>query len=313
MKKVFKRLVLLGGAVLFLLGAWLLIRSGHYDVLETHGSIASQQKNLLIFTLLLSAVVVVPVFTMLIVFALKYREHPPASKKKAARYTPEWASNNALEAVWWGIPILIIGVLAIVTWVTSHSLDPYRRLESNQRTIEVQVVALQWKWLFIYPELGIASVNQLPVPVNAPVHFTLTADAPMSAFWVPTLGTQIYAMSGMSSQLNLMATTQGDFPGYTTNINGSGYADMKFMVHSRSDAEFNKWVREAKQSSRQLDAAEYARLAEPSVLNEERSYRLAQTDLYDSVILKYMHSMDQSANNSAATTDHSMHDGMEMH
>lgn len=290
MQKVLKRLFILIGVGLFIFGGWALARTGHYDVLNTHGVVASQQRSLLVFTLLLSAVVVVPVFTMLALFAWKYRDRSDSPKKHTAKYTPDWASNNTLEIIWWAIPIAIIGLLAVIAWTTSHSLDPYRRIESSHKTIEVQVVALQWKWLFIYPELGVASVNQLPVPVNAPVHFTLTADAPMSAFWVPTLGTQIYTMSGMSSQLNLMATKTGDFEGYTTNINGPGYSEMKFQVHSQSDGDFDAWVKRAKSSPRVLDAMEYTRLAAPSTIKEERSYRLAEKDLYDSVIMKYMSS-----------------------
>jgi cytochrome o ubiquinol oxidase subunit 2 len=295
MKTVLKRLLVIAFVILFIFGTWALLRTGHYDVLETHGVIASQQRSLLIFTLLLSAIVVVPVFTMLGLFAWKYRDQTRSKKGHKAQYAPDWASNFVLETIWWGIPIAIIGVLAVIAWQTSHSLDPGRRLESSNRTIEVQVVALQWKWLFIYPDLGIATVNELPVPVDTPIHFTLTADAPMSAFWVPTLGTQIYAMSGMSSQLNLMADKTGDFPGYTTNINGAGYSDMKFTVHSRSATEFEAWTKEAKIAPKVLDAAEYRLLAAPSKIKEERVYRVAQTDLYDSVILKYMHAMDDEA------------------
>lgn len=294
MQKVLKRLFILCGVALFIFGAWALIRTGHYDVLSTHGVIAAQQRSLLIFTLLLSAIVVVPVFTMLVLFAWKYRDQSDGPRKHTAKYTPNWASNNTLEIIWWAIPIAIIGVLAIVAWTTSHSLDPARPIVSSQKTVEVQVVALQWKWLFIYPDLGVAAVNQLPVPVDTPVHFTLTADAPMSAFWVPTLGTQIYAMSGMSSQLNLMATKTGDFAGYTTNINGAGYSDMKFQVHARSTAEFGAWVKQAKTAPRTLDAAEYKQLASPSTIKDERSYRLAQSDLYDSVVLKNMNGMNMT-------------------
>lgn len=300
MKTVLKRLLIIAFIVLFIIGAGALLRTGHYDVLDTHGTVASQQKSLLIFTLLLSAIVVVPVFTLLGLFAWKYRDQTRTKKGHKAEYTPEWSSNTLLETIWWGIPIAIIGVLAVIAWQTSHSLDPARRLESSAKAIEVQVVALQWKWLFIYPELGIATVNQLPVPVDTPIHFSLTADAPMSAFWVPTLGTQIYAMSGMSSQLNLMADKTGDFPGYTTNINGTGYSDMKFTVHARTAKEFEEWTKDSKIAPKVLDAAEYRLLAAPSKIKEERVYRVAQTDLYDSVILKYMHSMD---NETAVSTE----------
>lgn len=281
--------------ILSLLG-YLLARTGHYDILQPMGDIAKQQRNLLYFALLLCAVVVVPVFIMLGSFAWKFREG-----NKKAHYKPEWSENKLLEVVWWGIPIVIISILAVVAWSTSHSLDPYRPIASNKKAIEVQVVALQWKWLFIYPELGVATLNQLPVPVGTPVHFTLTADAPMSAFWVPALGSQIYTMNGMSSQLYLIADHAGDFPGYTTNINGEGYADMKFMVHAQPDAAFNSWVERARGSSQMMDAAAYETLAKPGVITEEREYMLMDDNLYSKVLEKYMAPKDQQMDHSSST------------
>lgn len=277
--------------ILTLIG-YLLVRDAHFDVLQPMGSIAKQQRDLLVFVLLLAAVVVIPVFALLGIFAWKYREGHKDSKK---RHNPEMRDNAWLEVVWWGIPILIICVLAVVAWTTSHSLDPYRKIESTKPAIEVQVVALQWKWLFIYPELGVATLNQLPVPVDTPIHFTLTADAPMSAFWVPTLGSQIYNMNGMSSQLNLIADHPGDFPGYTTNINGEGYARMKFMVHARSDAEFKAWVKKAQNAKDMMDQAAYDKLAKPETITEEREYMLMDRGLYDWVVQKYM--PEHSGNN----------------
>ncbi len=258
---------------------FLLARTAHYDILHPMGSVALQQRNLLYFALLLCAVVVVPVFILLGSFAWKYREG-----NKKSTYKPEWSENRALEVVWWGIPILIIGILATVTWTTSHSLDPYRPLESSKKAIEIQVVALQWKWLFIYPDLGVATLNQLPIPVGTPIHFSLTANAPMSAFWIPTLGSQIYTMNGMSSQLNLIADHAGDFNGYTTNINGEGYADMKFMVHARQEADFITWVKQAKQSPDMMDFAAYTSLAAASKVTDEREYMLMDTKLYNSIV-----------------------------
>ena len=270
-------------SIILLLLGYLLVRGVHFDVLMPMGAVAKEQRNLLYFALLLCAVVVVPVFMLLISFAWKYRE-----SNKKAKYKPEWSENKLLEIVWWGIPIVIIGILATVTWFTSHSLDPYRPLVSDKRAIEVQVVALQWKWLFIYPELGVATLNQLPVPVGTPIHFTLTSDAPMSAFWVPTLGSQIYTMNGMSSQLNLIADHAGDFTGYSTNINGEGYADMKFSVHARSQVEFDAWVKQAAGSMEMLDWQTYQTLAKQEIVTEERQYMLMDTGLYNKIINKYM-------------------------
>lgn len=297
LRRIFAGLLL----VAFVVGAVLLVKSGHYDVLQTNGVVAERQRQLLIFTLLLSAVVVVPVFFMLGLFAWKYRASRKPSKK--ARYTPEWASNRTLETIWWGIPIAIISVLAVVTYLTSHELDPYKSIASSREPLEVQVVALEWKWLFIYPDLGIATLNQLPVEVNRPIHFSLTADAPMSAFWIPTLGSQIYTMNGMSSQLNLMATNTGDFMGYTTNINGRGYADMKFVTHSMTREAFATWVKQAKNTDAIMDEAAYLKLTTPTTNDGEKVYRLTDSNLYNTAVMKYMKSTEQKPQDDHTKTD----------
>lgn len=268
---------------------YLLVSPAHFAVLSPAGAIGKQQQQLLLFACILSLLVVVPVFTMLGVFAWKYREGA------GGKHTPEWGENNALEALWWGIPIIIIVVLAVVTWRTSHSLDPYRPIASDAKTLEVQVVALQWKWLFLYPDLGIATVNKLVIPEQTPVHFTLTADAPMSAFWVPALGTQIYAMNGMSSQLNLIADRTGTFEGYTTNINGKGYADMTFAVYAQSQKEFEGWVTTAADTPTVMDETTYKELAKPGTV-KTNEYALRNIRLYDTIVDKYMpdHSMKHS-------------------
>lgn len=293
------------------IGAIALLQTGHYDVLQPQGIIAEKQYRLLLFTLLLSAVVVVPVFFMLGLFAWKYRASRPTAKKK--NYRPEWASNTALESIWWGIPIAIIAVLAVVAWQTSHDLDPYKPIVSSREPLEVQVVALEWKWLFLYPELGIATVNHLPIEVDQPVHFTLTADAPMSAFWIPTLGSQIYTMSGMSSQLNLMATNQGEYMGYTTNINGRGYADMKFTTRALSSDDFADWLKKAKQTTKVMNENAYRELAKPSEKNDEAVYVLKDKELYHTVVMKYMMPSKQVDTTKSETTettkmDHTMHE-----
>lgn len=266
--------------VLGVLG-YLLVSPAHFDVLSPAGAIGKQQQQLLLFASILSLCVVLPVFTMLGVFAWKYREGA------GAKHTPEWGENTALEALWWGIPIIIIIVLGVVTWRTTHALDPYRPIMSDRKTLEVQVVALQWKWLFLYPDLGVATVNKLIIPEQTPVHFTLTADAPMSAFWVPALGTQIYAMNGMSSQLHLIADRTGQFEGYTTNINGKGYADMKFTVYSQPQQKFDEWLASMEKSTEVMNEAAYAKLAKPGTA-KQGEYVLRNTTLYDTIVNKYM-------------------------
>lgn len=285
---------------LLVLGGYFLLRGVQIDVLNPAGDIAKQQKNLLVFATLLMAVVAVPIFIMLGLFAWKYRAGNPKRKKRD--YKPEWSENKRLELLWWGIPIALISVLAVTAWVTSHSLDPYKKLESDKAAIEVQVVALQWKWLFIYPELGVATVNKLPIPANTPINFTLSADAPMSAFWIPALGSQIYTMNGMSSKLSLIADTTGTFTGRSTNINGEGYADMNFAVESLGEKEFAKWASETQQSPNLMDANQYERLSTPGTM-ETASYSLAENTLYDTIVNKYMHGMSHSNGNGTHTMD----------
>lgn len=296
-------LVVCTTVALVILGC-ILLRGKHLPLLQPSGQVAQHEANLLIFAFSIMMLVVIPVFILLAVFAWKYR----IGNEKRQKYTPEWHESTKLEVLWWGIPIIIIIILATTATITAHTLDPYHPIKSDKKTLNVQVVALQWKWLFIYPDLGVAAVNTLPVPVNTPVHFSLTADAPMSAFWVPDLGSQIYTMNGMSSQLNLIADKTGDFPGYNTNINGKGYSEMTFTVHSQSQANFDDWITNAQNSPNSMDETELAKITEPSVM-KPKEYKLMDSDLYDKVVMKYMKGMMPSSGNSKSNDDsHNMSD-----
>ena len=292
-------------AALALLGS-ILLRDVHFDILQPAGNIAKQQRDLIVFTLGLMGIIVIPIFIMLGWFGWKYRAGN--DKRSKHDYKPEWHENTTLELLWWGIPIAVISILAVIAWNTSHSLDPYKQIESDKAAIKVQVVALQWKWLFIYPQLGVATVNKLPIPEKTPIHFTISADAPMSAFWVPTLGSQIYAMNGMSTQLNLIADRTGEFTGVSSNINGKGYADMKFTVYSKTEKDFNEWVKSAQNSANMLDRTMYERLAQPGV-TDEATYMLTDASLYDTIVNKYMHGMSHGSSDSGT---HVMPDGTVM-
>lgn len=263
---------------------WFLLAGKDIPVLQPSGEVAAAQYDLLVFATALSLIVVVPVFTLLAFFAVKYR----AGNVKA-KYDPEWSENRILEGLWWGIPLCIIGVLGVVIVQTSHSLDPYKEL-SGGKPLEVQVVALRWKWLFIYPEQNIATLNHLSIPLDRPVRFALTGDAPMSAFWIPALGSQVYAMNGMESQLNLKATKVGTYTGYTTNINGEGYAKMTFTTNVTPQTEFDAWTKQAQASDIAMDQAAYDELANPESVQDERSYRLTDARLFQSIVNKYGHS-----------------------
>lgn len=248
------------------------------------GEIARQQRDLFLFAVALILIVVIPVFVMLFWFAWKFREN-----NKKASYRPEFTGSKKLETLWWGIPIAIIIVLASVTWVTSHTLDPFRPLASNKVPLQVQVIALQWKWLFIYLDSSVASVNELHLPSDRPVEFTITSDAPMNSFWIPKLGGQVYAMSGMSTKLHLIADKKGVYEGRSANISGKGFADMEFATIVTSQSEFNAWQSNlSKQDLPALNTESYSKLAHKSVEKSPRFYVRADKDLYNAVIQSYM-------------------------
>ena len=290
----YRAVFLVGSTIvaLVLLG-YILLHNVHIPVLQPAGDIAKHQASLMIFAFSLMMVIVIPVFGMLGFFAWRYR----AGNEKKVAYTPEWSNNKTLEIIWWTIPILIIATLGVISVITAHTLDPYAPIKSPNKTINVQVVALEWKWLFIYPDLGIATVNELPIPENTPIHFTLSADAPMSAFWVPSLGSMIYTMNGMSSQLNLMADQTGTFPGYNTNINGDGYSKMTFNVYSKTAKDFDAWVAMAQNSKNMMDVSTLKEISKPGTMNET-AYMLMDSNLYEKVVMKYMKGMMPDADSS---------------
>lgn len=267
--------------LLIVIFTWL-VQGKQIDVLQPAGVVAEEQRQILVFALLLSAVVVTPVFTLLVMFSVKYR-----ASNKNANYDPDFGENKLLEGLWWAIPITIIGVLGVLTYQTSHSLDPYKKIEGS-KPLNVQVVGLQWKWLFIYPEYDIATLNYVAMPVNRPVHFSLTTEAPMSALWIPALGSQIYAMNGMDSQLNLKGTKIGEYTGYNTNINGEGYAKMTFKAQVMAKNDFKEWRLKASRAATKLDMPQFDKLAEPLVQKEQRDYLLTDDGLYDEIVERNM-------------------------
>lgn len=276
--------------VLILLGVVLAL-AGYFHhhpvaVLDPAGQVGQKERNLIIFAVLLSVLVVVPVYAMTIMIVLRYRESN--HKKRTVKYTPDWDHSRALETIWWGIPMIIIAILSVVTWNSSHDLDPFKPLNSTARPLNVQVVSLDWKWLFIYPQQHIASVNFMQFPVNTPVNFTITSDTVMNSFWVPRLGGQIYAMPGMNTQLHLIADKAGDYSGSSANISGLGFAGMTFTARASSQAAFDRWVQVAEASPNQLNGQAYAKLAKPSLNNATTTYSLVPSNLYDNTVMKYM-------------------------
>lgn len=260
------------------------IFSDRIAVLNPKGIIALKERNLILLSLLLMLIVVIPVLFMIPYFSWKYR-----ATNKNAIYAPDWDYSLAVELIWWGIPTLIIIALSIITWKSSFALDPYKPLDDTKKPVEVQVVALQWKWLFIYPEEGVATLNFFRVPENTPIDFEITADAPMNSFWIPELGGQVYAMPGMKTQLHLIANETGKFRGSSANLSGKGFAGMTFIAASDSEDDFLQWVKSVKESSKELDSAGYDALALPSENNEPEAFVLKDLDLFEKIVMKYMH------------------------
>jgi len=252
-------------------------------VLNPKGIIAHKEFGLLVTATLMMLVVVIPVFILTFVIAWRYR-----GGNAKARYAPEWDHNHGLEAVWWGIPCALILALSILTWNSSHELDPYKALASTAKPITIQVVSLDWKWLFIYPDQHIATVNFVEFPEATPVNFEITSDAPMNSFWIPQLGGQIYAMAGMSTSLHLMADGAGTYQGSSVNISGKGFAGMTFTAKSTSQTDFDQWVTSVRQGQHYLTQDEYAKLAKPSQNNAPAYYTLGEPDLYNEIMMKYM-------------------------
>jgi cytochrome o ubiquinol oxidase subunit 2 len=269
---------------------WLFLNRSDISVLNPEGTIAKQQADLLFFALLLSLVVVVPVFILVFYIARKYREG-----NKKSKYSPNWSHNKTLEFVWWGIPITLIAVLGVITWKSSHDLDPYKPLASDKKPITIQVVALEWKWLFLYPEQNIATVNYVEFPEKTPVNFEITADAPMNSFWIPKLGGQVYAMAGMQTKLHLEANKPGVYQGSSSNLSGEGFAGMKFTVRSSTESNFEGWVKSIQKSPDTLSLNAYNKLAQKSKNNPEAFYASYDTGLFDGIIQKYMSPKDKTA------------------
>ena len=288
MGKNTKRSLFIVGLVVLLMVGLSYVTLGKIVVLDPMGHIAAKEKDLLITSTLLMLIVVVPVFIFSIWIAWRYR-----AGHKHAKYDPNWENNNWAEFAWWTIPFIIVAALSWITWKSCYELNPFKPLESSVRPLRIQVVALQWKWLFIYPDHNIASVGFLQVPTHTPLNFEITSDAPMNSFWIPQLGGQIYAMPAMRSKLHLIAHEEGPFTGSSANLSGEGFARMTIQGKACTAQEFEAWVQEAKQSQNLLNQSSYEALAKPSIAKSSVTYLLQVEDLFDQVLMKYMMPMEE--------------------
>jgi cytochrome o ubiquinol oxidase subunit 2 len=248
-------------------------------VLDPHGPVGSSEKLILIDSLAIMLAIVIPLILATIGFAWWFR----ASNKRAT-YLPNWDFSGHLELIVWAIPTLVVIFLGGIAWFGSHSLDPYKALSSKAKPFEIEVVSLDWKWLFIYPNEGIATVNQLVVPVGTPLHFRLTSSGVMNSFFVPQLGSQIYVMAGMTSQVSLEADEVGTYPGLSTQFSGEGFADMHFDVRALRPDAYSKWVASQKAAGPTLDRAAYAALEKPSENIKPASYKAVDPALFNAIV-----------------------------
>lgn len=280
------RKILIGSLVLFSLVCLFVLSatlSADVQILNPKGLIAHAQRDLILTAYALMFVIVIPIFILAAIIGIKFREG-----SKNGPYEPERKHGKLQEVFWWIIPSIIVLILAVINWNATHALDPYKPLESDKKPLTIRVVALQWKWLFIYPEQNIATINYVQFPEQTPINFELTADAPMSSFWIPSLGGQIYAMTGMSTQLKLMADKADEYRGVPTEINGHGYAKMTFKAKSTSQYDFDRWVDGVRTSPYTLDIAEYQKLIKPTEDHEIIYYSSAQNSLYNDIMMKFM-------------------------
>ncbi len=278
--------VLCAGTAIFFV-----LKSESALVANPKGLIAHKELSLIKTNILLMLVVAVPTFILLFWVAWKYRD-----KTSKAPHEPEHSSGVFSEVMMWLIPTSVITVMSIITWYAAHDLDPYQPIKSAVKPLKIQVVAIDWKWLFIYPEQGIATVNFVQFPDQTPIHFELAADgSPMNSFWIPQLSGQIYAMTGMVTPLHIMADGPGEYTGRAAEINGEGFADMTFVVKSTSQEEFDAWIIEVKSSELELNQIGYEELLKPSVNNPVALYSSVEQDLFQHIVMKYMHPIHEHA------------------
>jgi len=263
--------------------------TSYAPILDPQGPIALDQRNIMFRAFAIMMIVVLPVFVLAAVFVWRYR-----ASNARARYQPEWESSR-VDALTWIVPGLIWVTLAFHVWVFTHEFDPYKPLDPSVKPLEVQAVAQDWKWLFIYPEQGIASVNELAFTAGRPVTFRITSDTVMNAFFIPALGSQIYAMAGMQTQLNLLADEPGEYRGRNTQYSGDGFPDQHFAALSMTEADFDAWVEKVRASGEGLDQAAYEALAKPSSKHPVTYYATVEPNLFDRIIASYDSGMAMSA------------------
>jgi cytochrome o ubiquinol oxidase subunit 2 len=248
------------------------------NILDPQGPIAAADKTILIDSIAIMLAIVLPTIAAIFAFAFWFRQSNPR-----ATYRPSWAHSGRIELVVWSIPALTVILLGGVAWIGAHRLDPAAPVAGTGNPVRVQVVSLDWKWLFIYPDQRVATVNTLTVPVGASLQFELTSASVMNVFFVPQLGSMIYTMNGMVTRLNLRADQEGNYQGLSAHFSGDGFPDMLFDVHVISPLAFPDWVASTARGDQVLDADIYDKLKQQSVETSNSSYRLADPELFGKI------------------------------
>jgi cytochrome o ubiquinol oxidase subunit 2 len=306
-----------------LLSPLALLAGCHLVLLDPPGDVARQQSDIMIVTTVIIALIIVPVLIAIGVVAWRYR-----ASNKQATYDPEWDHSPQLELVVWAAPLLIIIAVGAISWIGTHQLDPYRPLDrvapgrplaADVKPLEVDVVSLRWKWLFFYPQYGIATVNQLAAPVVVPIRFKLTADAMMDSFSVPALVGQVYTMPGMQTVLHAVINKPGTYPGFSANYSGVGFTDMRFSFDGMSRQDFDQWIAKARSTGTELDLKAYERLRQPQRNVPVQYYARFEPGLYTRILERCvapdetcMSAMTTDARTGGAMPDmrpHAPHDG----
>ncbi len=250
-------------------------------VLSPVGPIGDSERIILIDSLAIMLAIIIPTMITILIFAWWFR-----TANSRARYLADWSYSGRLELIIWSIPTLVIVFLGGITWISSHELDPAHPLRSRANPLDIQVVAMDWKWLFIYPQQHIASINHLMVPAGVPLHFHITSASVMNVFFVPRLGSQIYAMNGMESNLNLQADKPGNYPGLSGHFSGDGFSGMTFGLHAVSPMQFAAWTAAARLTGPALTDATYRTLLQQSQYVKPYTYHAVQPGLFDAIVLQ---------------------------
>ncbi|UWX58399.1 ubiquinol oxidase subunit II [Chlorobaculum sp. MV4-Y] len=260
-------------AALFLTGC------SNVELFQPKGPVARDEALLISTAFALMLIVVIPVFVLAIWIAIRYR-----ASGNNADYRPEWAKSMKLEFLIWSVPIAIVLALAWLSWTSTYRLDPYKPIPSEAQPLRVEVVSLDWKWLFIYPDYHVATVNEIVLPANTPLNFRLTSATVMTSFFIPQLGSQMYAMAGMQTQLHLLADETGVFDGHNQEFSGTGYATMHFKAVVTTPEQFNAWIQNARKSPKALSMAEYEALNEPGGDHPVTIYSSVESGLFDRIV-----------------------------